>query len=234
MKNLQHTTKRFFYLQISVLALLLIPSMVPGQNSGSATQKAPTSLTGKYEGTAKGPGGDVQLTLDLTDQAGKFSGGVTTPRGIYKVVKGQMVDGLLFLDLDADPSTAKLSVRQKDDTLVGELSVDGKTGPVELRRLAADQISGIWDAAADANGQAVPFTLTLKVDGEKVTGSSSSQLGDSTISSGVWKDGKLAVVLDGANGQVALIATLVEGKLAGDYDYAGQLQGKWVAVKKKP
>ena len=234
MKNLKLTTQRFFCLQISVLALLLIPSMVPGKISGGAIQKAPTALTGKYEGTAKGPNGDVQLTLDLTDESGKFSGAVTTPRGVYKVVKGQLVDGLLSLDLAADPSVAKLSVRQKDEKLVGELSVDGKTGSVELRRMATDELSGVWDAAADAQGQAVPFTLTLKVDGEKVTGGSSSQLGDSTISSGVWKDGKLAVVLDGGNGQVALIGTLVDGKLVGDYDYAGQMQGKWVATKKKP
>ena len=234
MKKLKITTKRFFCLQISVLALLLLPLIVSGQNSGGANQKTTAPLTGKYEGTAKGPNGEVQVTLDIVDEAGKFSGGVTTPRGIYKVVKGQMVEGLLSLELDADPSVAKLTVRQKDDRLVGELSVDGKTGAVELRRVAKDEISGVWDAAADANGQAVPFTLTLKVEGEKVTGGSSSQLGDSTISSGVWKDGKLAVVLEGTNGQVALIGTLIDGKLAGDYDYAGQLQGKWVATKKKP
>ena len=36
------------------------------------------------------------------------------------------------------------------------------------------------------------FLLTLKVDGETVTGGSSSQLGDSAIKSGTWKDGKLA------------------------------------------
>jgi hypothetical protein len=27
-------------------------------------------------------------------------------------------------------------------------------------------------------------------------------------------------------------ATVVEGKLLGQFDYAGQLQGKWAAVKK--
>ena len=232
MKNLKLTIA--FRLQVSVLALLLVPLMVSGQNSGGVNQKTTAPLTGKYEGTAKGPNGDVQVTLDIVDEAGKFSGGVTTPRGIYKVVKGQMVEGLLSLELNADPSVAKLTVRQKDDMLVGALSVDGRTGPVELRRVTTDELSGVWDAAADAQGQAVPFTLTLKLDGEKVTGGSSSQLGDSTISSGVWKDGKLAIVLDGANGQVALIATLIDGKLAGDFDYAGQMQGKWVAVKKKP
>lgn len=98
---------------------------------------------------------------------------------------------------------------------------------------AAASLSGEWTALADTQG-GFPFTLVLKIDGEKVTGSSSSQLGESTISSGSWKDGKLAFVLDSSNGPIAMSATVVEGKLVGDLDYAGQLQGKWVATKKTP
>ena len=87
---------------------------------------------------------------------------------------------------------------------------------------------------ADAQGQPFPFLLTLKVDGEKVTGGSSSQLGDSTISTGSWKDGKLNFLLDSSNGAITMSATVVDGKLTGEFDYAGQMQGKWVAIKKKP
>src|SRR6266550_6783963 len=174
-------------LPILALALLVAPLMVSGQDSN---QKSNPSFTGK------------------------FSGSATAPQGIHKVVKGELAAGLLTLEFD---DKAKLTLRQKGDTLVGELSVGGKTGAVELKRVAKDEISGVWDASADAQGQPVPFTLTLKLDGEKVTGGSSSQLGDSTISSGSWKDGKLAVVLEGGSGQVALIATVVDGKLVGDY-----------------
>jgi len=222
---------KLFCLQISALAVLLVPAIVMGQGSGSANQKTSTPLTGKYEGTAKSPDGDVQLTLELMDDSGKFSGVASTPHGTYKVAKGHLADGLLTLEFETSP--AKLSLRQKDDKLVGELTVDGKTGAVELRRVGKDEISGEWDAAADAQGQPFPFTLSLKVDGEKVTGSSSSQLGTSTISSGNWKDGKLALVLESGNGQIALMATLDNGKLVGDYDFAGQFSGKWAAVKKK-
>ena len=223
---------KLFCLQISALAVLLVPAIVLGQGAVSTNQKTSTPLTGKYEGTAKSPDGDVKLTLELMDDSGKFSGLATTPHGTYKVAKGHIVDGVLTLEFETPP--AKLSLRQKDDKLVGELTVDGKTGAVELRRVVKDEISGEWDAAADAQGQPFPFTLSLKVDGEKVTGSSSSQLGTSTISSGNWKDGKLALVLESGNGQIALMATLDNGKLVGDYDFAGQFSGKWSAVKKKP
>lgn len=215
-------------LPILALALFVAPLMVSGQD---ANQKSSPSLTGKYEGTAKGPDGDVRLTMDLLADAGTFSGSVTAPQGVHKVAKGQLALGILTLEFE---DKAKLTLRQKNDLLVGELLVGGKTASVELKRVVKDELSGVWDASADAQGQAVPFTLTLKLEGDKVTGGSSSQLGDSTISSGTWKDGKLAVVLDGANGQVALIATIVEGKLVGDFDYAGQMQGKWIAIKKKP
>jgi hypothetical protein len=234
MKNVNLTPRTFSRLLVSVLALLLVPLMVSGQNPDSANQKPTASLAGKYEGTAKGPEGDVQVSLDLADEAGKFSGRVTTPRGVYDVQKGQMVEGLLSLELAGKASVAKLTLRQRDDKLAGELSVDGKKGPIELKRIPKDEVSGEWDAAADAQGQAFPFTLVLKLEGEKVTGSSSSQLGNSSISSGSWKDGKLALILDGGSAQTALIATMVDGKLVGDYDYGGQLQGKWVAAKKKP
>jgi hypothetical protein len=212
-----------------VMALLFV-SVAVGQEPDKAK---PPSLTGKYEGTVKDSTGEMKVTLDLMDDSGKFSGAMTTSLGVFKVVKGQMVDGLLTLEFETKGPPHKISVRQKDDQLVGT-AVDGnKTPAIELRRVKADEISGEWDAAADVQGQAFPFTLSLKLEGEKVSGSSNSQLGSSNISSGVWKDGKLALVVDGANGAIGLVATLVDGKLVGDYDFAGQLQGKWVAVRKK-
>src|SRR5438067_1064754 len=84
--------------------------------------------------------------------------------------------------------------------------------------------------SAIAQGQPFPFTLSLKLEGDKVTGSSNSQLGVGNITTGTWKEGKLAVVLDG---NITLVATMIEDKLSGDYDFAGQSSGKWVAVKKK-
>lgn len=226
MKTLKFMTRIFLCVQVAVLALLLIPSIAVGQKT--------TSLTGKYEGTAKAPSGDVKMTLDLSDEAGKFSGRITTSANVYEVTKGQLVDGLLSLELQGKETVAKLAVRQKDDKLVGTLSAHGETGPVEFARVAAkDEISGVWDATADANGQAFPFTLTLKVDGEKVTGTSSSQLGESTVTSGTWKDGKLLFILESANGQIAMVATIVDGKLVGDFDLSGQMTGKWAAIKRK-
>jgi hypothetical protein len=135
------------------------------------------------------------------------------------------------------------------DKLVGEVNDGPQKFPLELKKVmpaaaaapaaapaaaapAADNLNGQWDAIADANGQPFPFLLTLKVEGDKVTGSSSSQLGDSVVKDGSWKDGKLAFQLEGQNGTISMSATVIEGKLSGEFDYAGQLQGKWVAQRK--
>jgi len=229
---MKFSIKTLVSVQAFVLALLLVP-VVAAQEL-----KAQTSLTGRYEGTIKDSSGqgapqEIKITLDLVDESGKFSGAVTTPRGVFKIIKGQMTDGTLELEFEPAGSAHKLSVRQKGDSWVGTALDGPKTASVELRKVKVDEISGEWDAAADAQGQPFPFTLSLQLDGEKVTGSSSSSLGNSKVSSGVWKDGKLAIVLDSTSGAIGLMATLDGGKLIGDYDFAGQLQGKWVAIKKK-
>lgn len=226
MRDLTTVKKSILSLPVLALTLLLGTAIALGQN--------PTSLTGKYEGTAKALSGDVKLTLDLSDEGGKYSGRITTSVNVYEVTKGQLVDGLLSLDLQGKETSGKLVVRQKEGKLVGTLSAHGETGAIELSKVVAtDEISGQWDATADANGQPFPFSLTLKVDGEKVTGSSTSELGTSPISTGTWKDGKLVFVLDSSNGQIGMVASIVDGKLVGDFDYAGQMTGKWAAVKRK-
>jgi len=227
---MRSTAKRLFILPV---LFLFWSSISVAQDTSTTTPKLPVPLTGKYEGIGKGPNGDVQMTLDLVNEAGKFAGRLSTPNGIYEVIKGQIIDGLMTLELQDKDSVAKLSLRPTENKLVGELSADGRTGLVEFKRVSKDEITGEWDAAADAQGQAFPFTLTLKVEGEKVTGSSNSELGNTTISSGFWKDGKLVIVLELRSGQIGLIATLQDGKLVGDYDFAGQMEGKWVAVRKK-
>jgi len=244
-KPLLKTVAGCFLLLLSALNLF-------AQSSAPVSKPTADQFVGNYKGTAADPAGAITLTLEIKTENGKISGRLLAPQKEQPLTSGDVVDGKLTVKTGTGNTAGTLVLQQRDKKLVGEWKVDGKTRQVELERVPAEKepaaaevkkvtepssaevLTGVWDAAADAQGQAFPFTLTLKVEGEKVTGSSSSQLGESTISSGTWKDGKLAVVLDGTAGQVALIATLVDGKLSGDYDFAGQLQGKWVAAKKKP
>ena len=217
-----------------LLALLVVAPGVVAQ-AQVPNQTPQSSFAGKYEGTVTADTGEQKITLELLEDAGKFSGSLTTARGSFKVLKGQVADGVLTLEIEkpGGAGSGTMALRQNRADLTATFSEAGKNQTVEFKRITADEISGEWDAIADASGQPFPFALSLKVEGEKVTGSSASQLGNSNISEGSWKDGKLAVILDGSSGKIALTATMIDGKLSGDYDFAGQLQGKWVAIRKK-
>jgi hypothetical protein len=224
------------WLKFLCLAILILPSslavMAQGKDPGA------DQFVGHYKGTVKRASGQTDVTIDIKSADGKFSGRAVTAEGEYPISSGEIAGGKLTLKLGAPAEGALLTLQKGEDKLVGEWVRGADKGTVELKKAAAEvftaeMLNGEWEAVADAQGQPFPFLLTLKVDGEKVSGTSSSQLGTSNISSGSWKDGKLAIVLEGSAGQIAMGATMIEGKLSGEFDFAGQLSGKWVAIKKK-
>jgi len=218
------------------------------------------SLSGKYEVTVKSNGAEEKVSLDLKNEGGKMSGSLTHGGESIKLTEGNLKDGTLTLSfglqallvakvkdgnlvgnlsIGADKHAVELKKAVTPEVSAVPAAAPAPAAPAPAAPAAAPaaasapvNLSGDWEAVADANGQPFPFALTLKIDGENVTGSSSSQLGESTIKSGSWKDGKLTFQLEGQNGVVSLSATVIEGKLSGEFDFAGQMQGKWVAVKK--
>lgn len=222
--------------RLNLLSLALLSLLASLAIQAQTKDPGPESFAGHFKGTVKRAAGDMDLTLDIKWADAKFSGRALAGEKEYPVSSGEVVGGKLTLKLGTGNDVASLTLQKIDDKVVGDWMRASDKGTVELKTapvFTADALNGEWDAVADAQGQPFPFTLTLKVEGEKVNGSSSSQLGTSAISSGTWKDGKLAVVLEGGAGQIALMATMIDGKLSGDYDFAGQLSGKWVAIKKK-
>jgi hypothetical protein len=210
------------------------------------------------------PGVDTRLTLEITINGGKVSGRFVTPQGASEISKGKFERGKLTLKFGTGKTAGRISARLHDDKLTGEWIEGKQKRSIELSKVpvvavvtspvaapvvsdpapvaapapapvpvAAVSLAGDWDAVADAQG-GFPFTLSLKVDGEKVTGDSSSSLGAGTISNGIWKDGKLVFQLDTPSGAVAMSAVMQDGGLVGEFDFAGQLQGRWVAKKRTP
>lgn len=214
----------------TLLLTLLMGATVAFAQATPAPAGSPAvaeNFEGTYQGTAKGQ----PVSLELKTKAGKFEGRLRNGEKSYDLTEGTVSgEGRLSLVFGKD---AKLDGKVDTDKFVGELLIGAEKAPIELKKgSVAINLNGEWEGMADANGQPFPFLLTLKVDGETVTGTSSSQLGEASVKSGTWKDGRLSFQLEGTNGVIAMSATVVDGKLAGEFDYAGQLQGKWVAVKK--
>jgi hypothetical protein len=196
-------------------------------------------LSGRYEGTAKVAGSpDSQITLELKNEGGKISGRVMNGQANIEISEGTLVERKLSLKLGSAAKDGVLTATVDGDNITGEWLAGDQKKTIELKKAIATKVAapinltGDWDGVADAQGQPFPFLLTLKVEGEKVSGSSSSQLGEAMISTGEWKDGRLSFQLNGSNGVITMSATVIDGKLSGEFDYAGQLQGKWVAVRK--
>ena len=232
-----NTISKFRTVAVFVLTFLLGVSAALAQDTASGT----------YEGTLKNTGGaDEKVSLELKNEKGKISGHMMVGQMSLEIAEGSLTESKLSLKLKDGMVNAVVA----GDKITGDWSSGNKKGTLDLKKVvpaapaktAADatpatpatavNLNGQWDAVADAQGQPFPFLLVLKIEGETVTGSSSSQLGESTIKNGMWKDGKLAFDLEGQNGTINMSATVVDGKLSGQFDYAGQLQGKWVAVKK--
>jgi hypothetical protein len=207
-----------------------------------------TPPTGTYEAMVKIPNrGEEKVTLEIKNEGGKLTGRVTHGPKTLDSTEAKLDNGTLTLNFgEGRILVAKVDV----DKLIGEVTDGPEKIPVEFKKVtpaaaaapatpaaaapaaAPFKLDGNWDGVADANGQPFPFALTLTVEGETVTGSSSSQMGDAVLKSGTWKDGKLSFQLEGQNGTITLTGTVIEGKLSGEFDYAGQLSGRWVAVKK--
>ena len=205
------------------------------------------NVNGTYEGMVKMPNGqEAKISLELKSEGTKVTGRAKHGDRTVDITEGKLENGTLTLVLDTKEHTFVGKV--DGDKITGEAGDGEKKIPLELKKVnpeaavapaaaaapaaGAVNLTGQWEAVADANGQPFPFLLILKVDGETVTGSSSSQLGDSTVKSGTWKDGNLVFQLEGQNGTISMSAKVIDGKLSGEFDYAGQLQGKWVAVRK--
>jgi hypothetical protein len=212
---------------------------------GTGCAFAQETLSGKYEGTAKGAGSaDLQITLELKNEGGKVSGQLKNGAATIAVTDGSLIDGNLSLKLGEAAKDGLLTAKVEGDKLTGDWLSGQQKRTIELKKASSGtaaatttvatpvNLNGTWEAVADANGQPFPFVLVLKVDGEKVSGTSSSQLGETNISTGTWKDGRISFQLESASGVVTMSGTVIDGKLSGEFDYAGQLQGKWVAVKK--
>lgn len=220
------------------VTILLILTFLLGATVVAVQQ--PDKTFGSFDGTVKGQTEKVQL--HLKGDATKLVGRVLVGDKSYDITQGAITDGMISLVFKEGKLTGKID----GDTLTGDLMVGSDKKAIELKRVppvpavpavpatpdAKFVPNGQWEAVADANGQPFPFLLVLKVEGETVTGNSSSQLGDAPLKDGSWKDGKLSFVLEGSNGNISMVATVVDGKLSGEFDYAGQLQGKWVAVRK--
>ena len=240
--------------KITVLLVVALLASATAMGATMRTQAKPDMLSGKYQGIAKGASiGELPLSAEIKNDNGKISGKLEIPTGTANITSGTFADGKLSMKVDAGGNELTINGTVKDDKITGDWAMEGQTGTFELKKMAAaaaapstpstgtppaakpaagDPVTGEWDASADAQGTSIPFTMKLKLEGDKVTGSTESAQGALPISNGTYAGDKLSFQLDTPNGPIKMSGIIKDGKLTGDFDFAGQFQGKWEAKKK--
>jgi hypothetical protein len=239
-----------------VFALLALSAVASAASFNKSTyEPAQDKLSGRYEGVAKSDQlGEIPLTVEIKNDNGKLTGKIETPQGPAAITSGTFDNGKIVMKFDAGGNEGTVTAMLDGDKITGKWELAGQGGGLELKRAAmvaggaaspgagaakpaapaagGDPITGEWDGAADAGGTQFPFTLKLKLEGDKVTGSSDSAQGSAPLSKGTFVGDKLTFSLDTPNGAIGFTATVKDGKMTGDFDFAGQMTGKWEAKKK--
>jgi len=103
----------------------------------------------------------------------------------------------------------------------------------EKKSTAAGPMAGTWQCTAHGgpNGD-IPFTLYLEQQDKDVSGSISSPMGDTDLSSGTFADGKVELHINGGDENYTLTAKLEGGALTGgEWSTDGGEKGTWEGKK---
>lgn len=177
-------------------------------------------------------GDAVALTFDIGGMLGSMA--ATLKDGVLQGSWNVEGEGGGFALKKAGPGAAA-SVPAATPSPAGGVAPAAAAAPAApANAMSAADLTGDWDAVADVGGQSMPFTLTLKVDGEKVTGSTTSQQGTTTIE-GTYAGGQLTFGITTPDGMSIVMSGKPEaGKIAGTFDVGGGMgQGGWSAAKRK-
>lgn len=234
-----------------IMTLLLMALLVTASAVASAAtfnnSIGEDTLSGKYEGVAKNDQlGDIPLTIEIKNDNGKLSGKMDIPTGSAAITSGTYADGKITMKFDASGQEGTINGTVEGDKITGKWELAGQTGTFELKKTGAmasaapssaaattgDPVSGDWDAEADAQGNTIPFTLKLKLEGDKVTGSSESAMGAAPLTKGSFAGDKLTFSLDIPQGAITFTGMVKDGKISGEFEIPGMGAGKWQAKKK--
>ncbi|MBP1637167.1 MAG: Selenocysteine synthase (seryl-tRNASer selenium transferase)-like protein [Acidobacteria bacterium] len=108
--------------------------------------------------------------------------------------------------------------------------------PKPDERPATVDVTGVWDITVETPNGAIQNVGTLKQEGEKLTGTLASQMGEVALEGTVVGDEiKYVINIDMQGQQMAItFAGKVDGdKMAGIFEFGGMGSAAWSAAKRK-
>jgi hypothetical protein len=215
-----------------------------------AAEKPNPAGTWKLSIEVSGQG--YEFTLKLKMDGNKLTGTMAGEDGKETPIQdAKFKDGVLTYAVIHDENGQKIPVKAtatiSGDTMKGkaafELDGEAQNVPWEAKRVAPPKANptGTWKLSIEVNGQTYEFTLKLKLDGNKVTGTMVGEDGkESKLQDAKFKDGVLSyTVIHEQDGQripvkatAAISGDTMKGKAAFELD--GEAQNlPWEAKRAK-
>jgi hypothetical protein len=158
---------------ITVLLLLVV----------SIASNAQT-LDGSWKGKFSGPNGDMDLVFTFKVNADTLNGDVTSEMGSLPIENGKINGNELSFDVNVNGQVISHTGVLDGDTV--KLSMPFGDQVMKLSRVKEEsKINGKWIGNISSPQGEMELTFTFKVDGDKLTGSDTSPMGETELSNGV-------------------------------------------------
>ncbi len=159
-------------------------------------------LNGEWEGNYLSLKGDTtEVLFSLIQDSSNLTGSFQLSTTKYSILKGTIKDKMISFSVMMDKTLKSNQGIYSDGTI--SLKLNGGKTEVSLTRKPTENINGQWlYKFKGMNDEEVEITFILKVDGDKLTGSSKSQFGDMTLSNGKVYGNKFS--FDVANDQFTI------------------------------
>jgi hypothetical protein len=159
---------------IITVLLLLVVSIVSNAQT----------LDGSWKGKFSGPNGDMDLVFTFKVNADTLNGDVTSEMGSIPIENGKINGNDFTFDVNVNGQVINHTGVLDGDTV--KLSMPFGDQVMELSRVKEEsKINGKWIGNISSPQGEMELTFTFKVDGDKLTGSDTSPMGETELSNGV-------------------------------------------------
>jgi hypothetical protein len=223
-----------------LLALAVLFTFVGAAVNTYAAEKP--NPTGTWKLSIEVEGQTYEFTVKMKLDGAKVTGTMVGEDGNEIAIKdGKFKDGVVSMTVIREEGGEKIPVKSTakitGDTMKGtasfELNGEAKKLPFEAKRVAAPKPSpaGTWKVSIEVQGQTYEYTMKLKVEGDKVSGTIAGDDGkEAKLQDVKFKDGVLTCTMvreeDGEKISAKTTATIngdtMKGKVA--FELQGQAQ----------
>jgi hypothetical protein len=142
------------------------------------------TLDGSWKGKFSGPNGDMDLVFTFKVNADTLNGDVTSEMGSLPIENGKINGNDFTFDVNVNGQVINHTGVLDGDTV--KLSMPFGDQVMELSRVKEEsKINGKWIGTVSGPQGDMELTFTFNVDGDTLTGSDTSPMGETELSNGV-------------------------------------------------